>query len=194
MEWAQTGAKIFQELGVGHSLIFALLFVILGGGSYYIKNIYPKQLESREKREAEKMAIEERKEKDRNQANELLKESVTQQVALLGNNNKAIEHLGESIRLLNLTFEKVSDRLSSHDERSIHITTMLQAQNASLTALSEKMPNNDSLIRIHDRLDDLGKESADKNDVNQICAAITKLDQNISKVNENIAEIKGRVN
>ena len=194
MEWISTGAKVFQELGVGNSLVFAMLFVILGGGSYYVKSIYPKQIEAREKREAEKMAIEERKEKERCTSNELLKESVGQQVALLSNNNKAIEHLGESIRLLNLTFEKVSDRLSSHDERSIHITSMLQAQNSTLAALSEKMPNNESLVRIHGRLDELAKDSADKNDVNQICAAITKLDQNISKVNENIAEIKGRVN
>jgi tRNA A37 N6-isopentenylltransferase MiaA len=192
MELIESGAKIFKELGVGQSLIFALLIVLVGGGWYYLKNIYPKKMEAEEKRAAQREANEERKDKERCESNELLKVSVNQQTALLGNNTKAIEHLGESLKLLNLTFEKVSDRLSSHDERSIHITTMIQAQNASLTALSERMPSNESLNRVHTRIDEMSRDTADKNDVNQICAAITKLDINITKVNENIAELKGR--
>jgi tRNA A37 N6-isopentenylltransferase MiaA len=192
MEIIDTGARIFKELGTVQSLIYALLLIVVGGGWYYLQTIYPKKMEAQEKREAERAAAEERKEKDRCEANGLLKESVNQQIALLSNNNKAIEHLGESIRLLNLTFEKVSDRLSSHDERSVHITSMLQAQNVSLASLAKKMPNNESLVRIHGRIDEMAKDTADKNDVNQICAAITKLDLNIGKVSEGIAELKGR--
>lgn len=189
MDMFASGAQIFKDLGILESMIFSMLVAILGGGWYYISRIYPRRLETEEKREALRLEIEDRKEKKQTATNDMLRESVNHQRELLSNNTKAIEHLGTSLELLNQTFEKVSDRLSSHDERSVHITTLLRAQSESISNLSERVASNDALVRVHDRIDEMTKGLAEKEDIVQLQTAIHQVNQGIARNTDKLIEL-----
>ena len=71
----------------------------------------------------------------------------------LSANTAALIGVKETMAIVSSTALSIADKLSSHDERSININSMLTSvQNKILQA-----PDNEVIIRIHERLDNIGE-------------------------------------
>ena len=78
--------------------------------------------------------------------------------------------------------------MSSHDERSIYITTMVQNQSTVVATLAERMPTNDSISRIHNRIDEMSKTLADKNDIRLIYDDLRELREHVDNVEDKVTK------
>lgn len=181
MEFFTAAVDAFKALGPGNAAVFTLLIIFGGCARHWVTTVAPKQHEERKK---EREMLHSTVNSQQNYFNELH--------VLLTNNTKAIEFVGQSYQGLSSTFEKVSDMIASHDERSVHITTMIQAQTQSIAALVEAMPKNETIKHIHDRMDTMTVCLADKGDINQICTSLSDINHKLESIKEKVTEIRVR--
>ena len=170
-----TVADLYQKVSFIDSFIF-FLYCLIGSAIYFFFRIYmPQRLKERE-----------REFKNEQKRLELTERAFQELEVMLRSNTETIKDFSQAISVLNQTFEKVSDKLYSHDERTAYTNQVLSEVRDGLDALKEKAPTSEAMNRIHTRLDDLAREGASKSDVKMI---VDKLDQ----VNQTVHQISGKI-
>lgn len=177
------GLSLFEAFGFWEGLASLIVLSLLSGILYYVKKIYPDL--HREKLE-HKRRLEEL-ERDRNneqkEAYDYLRKASDRQDTLLNSNVQALQSLNTSLTMLGQTFEKVSDKLSGHDQKSQDM--MLQLNNIATT-----MPTKESLSRLHDRIDQIQETGADKDDIQTLMQTLSGMDQRLQAANSTLTEIR----
>lgn len=187
MDILSGGITLFQAFGFWEGLASLVTISILSCILYYIHKIYPTTHKEKidHKRRLEKL------ERDRNQeqkeAYDYLRKASDRQDMLLNSNVQALQSLNTSLTMLGQTFEKVSDKLTGHDQKSEDMLLELHE-------ISAAMPSKDTVGRIHMRIDQIQKANASKEDVQQIMQAIGSMDQKLQIANGTLTEIKARQN
>ena len=102
---------------------------------------------------------------------------------MLKSNTETIKDLGQAIMILNQTFEKVSDKLYSHDEKTTYISQILTEVKDDLSIIRDKSPSADAINRIHARIDDIAKDSASKTDIKLIVDKVDSIGQTVNQIN-----------
>lgn len=166
-------ANLFQSVSLSQFFIF-FLYIMVGGGVYYaLKTYLPKMAEAKMK------SIEEEQKRT-----VIMEDGLGELKSISQANSAAITGFNQTMLMLNQTFEKVSDKLYSHDEKSDNICAQIIEVKDELEALKHVSPNEDTMLRIHNRIDNIDQNGADKNDVGII---ISKLDQ----IQDAVSEIRG---
>ena len=170
-----TVAELYQRLSFIDSFIF-FLYCVIGSGIYFFFRIYaPQRLKEREeevKNDARKMALAEK--------------AFQEFDVMLKTNTETIKDLGQAIQILNQTFEKVSAKLYSHDEKSTYFNQVLSEVKEDLDDLCDRAPSAGTIGRLHSRIDDIAREGASKSDVKII---VDKLDQ----IGQTISQVSGKI-
>lgn len=105
---------------------------------------------------------------------------------MLKTNTETIKDLGQAIQILNQTFEKVSDKLYSHDEKATYFNQVLNEVKDDLDELCDRAPSAGTIGRIHARIDEIAREGASKSDVKIIVDKLDQIGQTISQVHGKI--------
>lgn len=170
-----TVADLYQKVSFVDSFIF-FLYCLIGSAIYFFFRIYmPQRLKERE-----------RELKNEQRRMELTEKAFQELEVMLRSNTETIKDFSQAISVLNQTFEKVSDKLYSHDERSAYTNQILSEVKDELVGLKEKAPTSEEINRIHSRLDDLARDGASKGDVKMI---VDKIDQ----MNQTVHQISGKL-
>lgn len=167
-----TVAELYQKLSFIDSFIF-FLYCLIGSGIYFFFRVYmPQRLKERDaeiKNEQRKMALAEK--------------AFQELDIMLKSNTETIKDLGQAIMILNQTFEKVSDKLYSHDEKTTYINQILTEVKDDLSIIRDKSPSADAINRIHARIDDIAKDSASKTDIKLIVDKVDSIGQTVNQIN-----------
>ena len=167
-----TVAELYQKLSFIDSFIF-FLYCLIGSGIYFFFRVYmPQRLKERDaeiKNEQRKMALAEK--------------AFQELDVMLKSNTETIKDLGQAIMILNQTFEKVSDKLYSHDEKTTYINQILTEVKDDLSIIRDKSPSADAINRIHARIDDIAKDSASKTDIKLIVDKVDSIGQTVNQIN-----------
>ena len=170
-----TVADLYQRVSFIDSFIF-FLYCLIGSAVYFFFRVYLPQRSKEREREL----------KNEQKRMELTEKAFQELEVMLRSNTETIKDFSQAISILNQTFEKVSDKLYSHDEKAVYTNQILTEMKGELDALKEKAPSSDAINRIHSRLDDLARDGASKRDVKMI---VDKLDQ----VNQTVHQISGKI-
>ncbi len=183
MDLFSGGLSLFETFGFWEGLASLIVLSLLSGILYYMKKIYPdlRREKNEHKRRLEKL------ERDRNheqkEAYDYLCKASDRQDTLLNSNVQALQSLNTSLTMLGQTFEKVSDKLSGHDQKSQDM--MLQLNNIVST-----MPTKDSLSCLCNRIDQIQETEADKDDIQALMQTLSGMDQHIQAANSTLTEIR----
>lgn len=170
-----TVADLYQKVSFIDSFIF-FLYCLIGSAIYFFFRVYmPLRMKERE-----------REVKNEQKRMELTEKAFQELETMLKSNTETVKDFSQAITILNQTFEKVSDKLYSHDERTAYTNQVLSEVKNNLDALKERSPSDNQINRIHARLDDLAREGASKGDVKMI---VDKLDQ----MNQTVHQISGKI-
>lgn len=184
MELIQGGFHLAENFGPEHvdAFIVVLLVIFLCGCAWkWHRDGSKKEDEHRQKLEL----MEEEKNKDQKEANQYLREASDRQAKLMNTTLDTVKALNGTIITLNQTFEKVSDMMSGHDQRSRDMMV-------EISDIRNSMPTKDSLLRIGNTIDDVQRNGTSKKDVQYIMDAISSIDKKVSKANDTLSEIKAR--
>lgn len=88
--------------------------------------------------------------------------------------DKTLEGLDKALTMLNMTFEKVSDKLSGHDERSNAIYT-------EMNMMRGEYAREDSVKRVSTDLKNIQKTMVHKDDFDRLEGKIDELSRNMPK-------------
>lgn len=135
MEGFDISAFLMQALLMRPELTLGL--VALGFLAFFIKGCYHDR-----KMEAMEMA----KLTEQKEFNDYLKDASVRQDVQLEQQKGMLKNLGTTIDMLRITFEKVSDKLAAHDERSVQIASHVHDINS-------KMATQNSIKQINSRID-----------------------------------------
>ena len=167
-----TVAELYQKLSFVDSFIF-FLYCLIGSAIYFFFRIYmPQHLREREaevKTEQRKMALAEK--------------AFQEFDVMLKSNTETIKDLGQAIQVLNQTFEKVSDKLYSHDEKATYINQILTEVKDDLDDIRDKAPTAGTIGRIHERIDNIAKEGASKADIKLVIDKVDQIGQAVNQIN-----------
>lgn len=167
-----TAAELYQKLSFVDSFVF-FLYCLIGSAIYFFFRIYmPQRLKEREaetKNEQRKMALAEK--------------AFQEFDVMLKSNTETIKDLGQAIQVLNQTFEKVSDKLYSHDEKATYINQILSEVKDDLDDIRDKAPSAGTIGRIHERIDNIAKESASKADIKLVIDKVDQIGQAVNQIN-----------
>jgi len=105
---------------------------------------------------------------------------------MLKANTETIKDLGQTISILNQTFEKVSDKLHSHDEKASYMNQTLREVKDDLDVIRDNTPTAGTIGRIHDRIDNVSKDMATKTDVKLIVDKVDQIGQAVHEINGKI--------
>lgn len=119
--------------------------------------------------------------------NKILEDGVINLGNLVSSNTDAVKALSSSTAIFNQTFEKVSDKLYSHDERSVHLTEALKDVVITLKVLADKMPKDETIARVDEKIDNISNSMVKKEDA---AILMNKLDN----IQTSVAELRGRMN
>ena len=163
---------LYQKLSFIDSFIF-FLYCLIGSAIYFFFRVYmPQRLKEREienKNEQRKMALAEK--------------AFQEFDVMLKSNTETIKDLGQAIQILNQTFEKVSDNLHSHDEKTTYINQVLVEVKEDLDDIKDRSPSAGTIGRIHSRIDDIAREGASKADIKLIVDKVDQIGQTVSQIN-----------
>lgn len=168
-------SEMFQTVSLLDSFIFMVYCIVVAFVYFFVKVYLPQRMEDR-KLEWEHEA----------KRTELMTDAFKDIQTMIQSNTESMKSFEVAIGTLNQTFEKVSDKLFSHDERAGYVDQKLSEMHQDLSHLVDRSPSDGSLNRIHSRIDEVKVAMADKQDVKML---VDKLDQ----VQHIIAEIKGRI-
>ena len=168
-------SELFQNVSLLDSFIFLIYCIIVAFIYFFVKVYLPQRIEDR------KLELEHEQKRT-----ELMADAVSEIRAMIQSNTESLKNFNMAISTLNQTFEKVSDKLFSHDARSAHIDESLKEMRQDIGHLVDRSPSDGSLNRIHTRLDDIGASVADKGDIKMV---VDKLDI----IQHSVAEIKGKL-
>ena len=170
-----TVADLYQKLSFIDSFIF-FLYCLIGSGIYFFFRIYmPQRLKEREvelDNETQKM--------------QLAEKAFQELDGMLKANTETIKDLGQTIMVLNQTFEKVSDKLYSHDEKATYMNQTLREVKDDLDVIRDNTPTAGTIGRIHDRIDNIAKDMATKSDVKLIVDKVDQIGQAVHEMNGKI--------
>ena len=170
-----TVAELYQKLSFIDSFIF-FLYCLIGSGIYFFFRIYmPQRLKER------KTELENEKQKM-----ELAEKAFQELDGVLKANTETIKDLGQTITILNQTFEKVSDKLYSHDEKATYMNQTLREVKDDLDVIRDNTPTAGTIGRIHDRIDNIAKDMATKSDVKLIVDKVDQIGQAVHEMNGKI--------
>ena len=101
-------------------------------------------------------------------------------------NTETIRELSQTIIMLNQTFEKVSDKLYSHDERTSYIGQMITEVKDGVNDIKETSPSGKTIDRLHERIDKLVENSehnASKEDIKIVVDKMDKIHEVVNQIN-----------
>jgi hypothetical protein len=152
MELLNFALNIFTGLGAGNFALFSIIVC-------FVAWVYMKIRQEKKSKEVEQ-----------------------EHGILIANNTKAVESLGETLRMQCATFEKVSDKLSSHDQRSIEILNTLVTIQNSLITVTQRQATIADINRLHERIDNLIQSVVSKNDFESCLKQLDEIQKDISRL------------
>ena len=138
-----------------------------------------------DKREERRMTFEERRARNQENTNSCLQQTLQEQHQLLAQNSEAVHGLARTLESMNDAFQMVSRQVAVNDRVSERTNHMIEN-------IQQKMPDEQTIKRIHDRIDTFGEVFPSKEDVENIRHSITELDEKVSRANSVLAEIRTR--
>lgn len=174
-ELLTTSINLFKSVSLVESAVFVIYMLIAGTLVFLIKVWFPRYLDNR------KMEIERE-----NRKTEILETTLKNISVVLQSNTDVMQGFNKSIYILEDTLEKVSDKLFAHDERSKYLSESIKGINNELLRLKEDAPTINDINLLHQKIDEVKSNVADKKDINLI---ISKLDQ----ILETVATLKGKI-
>ena len=170
-----TVVELYQKISLIDSFIF-FLYCLIGSGAYFFLKVYgPQKLKEHE----EEIKNEKRKV-------ELVEKAFQQLGSMMKANTETIRELSQTIIMLNQTFEKVSDKLYSHDERTSYIGQMITEVKDGVNDIKETSPSGKTIDRLHERIDKLVENSehnASKEDIKIVVDKMDKIHEVVNQIN-----------
>lgn len=171
----KTVAELYQKLSFIDSFIF-FLYCLIGSGLYFFFRVYMPQHMKERKIELE----------NERQKMQLAEKAFQELDGVLKTNTETIKDLGRTIEILNQTFEKVSDKLHSHDEKTVFISQTLREVKDDLGVIRDNTPSSGTIGRIHDRIDNMSKDMATKSDIKLVVDKVDQIGQAVHEINGKI--------
>lgn len=173
-----TIVELYQKVSLIDSFIF-FLYCIIGSGIYFFLRIYAPQ------------KLEEQKEALKNESRKVdLAEKAFQELeSMMKANTETIRDLGQTILMLNQTFEKVSDKLYSHDERASYLNQMITEVKDGVNEIKDAAPSGKTIDRLHERIDKLAEHiehNASKEDIKVVEDKIDRVKEAVIDINNKI--------
>lgn len=168
-------ATVFSQVSLVETAIF-LIYCTIGCSVYFFFQVwFPEYTKTK------------RQEMDReDKKTELMDQTMKNIVVLLQQNTDIIQGLNKSISTLDLTLDKVSDKLHALYEKNKNLEDNIKTLSEEMARFKENTPDLSDINRIHQRIDEIKNNLSDKRDVNLI---IQKLDQ----ILDTVAQIKGKM-
>lgn len=155
----------------GYGIFLSIMALIGFYVWYYMSKILKPRIDEQEKRETAEV-------KNQTHSLNLLQKTVDA-------NERVTKHLMSTMNRLDLTLEKVSEKLSSVDERTSNDSKML-------SDINNNMPSKDNVNKLHERINAITDNMADKNDVKRIMYAVNEVSNGVSKANEALVELRAK--
>ena len=134
-------SDLFQRVSLLDSFVFLVYCIIVAFIYFFVRIYLPQRMEDR-KVEWEHEA----------KRTELMANAFKDIQAMIQSNTESMKSFETAITSLNQTFEKVSDKLFSHDERTSYVDKKIDEMHQDLTHLVDRSPSDGSLNRIHTRI------------------------------------------
>ena len=118
-----------------------------------------------------------------------LKPTLDAQNQLIINNTLATQALVDSARANAAIFDKVSDKLIAHDERTLNLQQHISVFADGISHIKTNMVTLESNNRMHERID----KTADKTDMALVHNRLEKMEEDVQGISLQVTKIAGKV-